>query len=92
MRSVTVRIRAVEFSARIAAVSEWLHANQYEPTRYKYEEHEDAVLVTVDFAGEMEAEAFATRFDGVYDLYPQWTSPDIPCPQSPSKLRKKSVS
>jgi hypothetical protein len=77
MPSVTVRIRAAEFSATIAAISEWLHANQYEPTKYKYEEHEDAVLVTVDFAGEREAEAFATRFDGVCGLYPQWTSPYI---------------
>ena len=73
MRSVTVRICAAEFSATIAAVSEWLRANQCEPTRYKYEEHEDAVLVTVDFADETGAEAFATRFDGVYVLYPQWT-------------------
>jgi hypothetical protein len=77
MRSVTVRICAVEFSATIAAISEWLHANQYEPTRYKYEEHEDAVLVTVDFAGEMEAEAFTVHFDGICGLYPQWTSSDI---------------
>jgi hypothetical protein len=66
MRSVTVRICAVEFSATIVAISEWLHANHCEPTRYKYEEHEDAVLVTVDFPGETEAEAFATRFNGVY--------------------------
>jgi len=56
---------------------EWLHANQYEPTRYKYEEQEDAVLVTVDFAGEMEAEAFATRFDGICGSYPQWTLLEI---------------
>ena len=70
MRSVTVRICAVEFSATIAAISEWVDANQCEPTRYKYEENEDSVLVTVDFAGETEAEAFATRFDGVYELYP----------------------
>ena len=65
MRSVTVRICAVEFSATIAAISEWVDANQCEPTRYKYEENEDSVLVTVDFAGETEAETFATRFDGV---------------------------
>jgi hypothetical protein len=31
MRSVTVRIYAVEFSATIAAISEWLRANQYGP-------------------------------------------------------------
>jgi hypothetical protein len=60
MRSITVRICALEFAATIAAMSEWLHVNHCEPTSYKYEEHEDAVLVTVDFGGEMEAEAFAT--------------------------------
>jgi hypothetical protein len=76
MRSVTVRIYAGEFSATIAAITKWLHVKQYEPTRYKYEEHEDTVLVTVDFASEMEAEAFATRCDGVYDLSPQWISPE----------------
>ena len=75
MRSVTVRICTLEFSATITAIGEWLHANQYEPIRYKYEDHEDAVLVTVDFTGEGEAEAFATRFEGVYRLSPDsWPS------------------
>jgi hypothetical protein len=41
----------LEFSATISAIGEWLHANHYEPIRYKYEDHEDAVLVTVDFTG-----------------------------------------
>ena len=63
MRSVTVRICAVEFSATIAAMSEWLHANQCEPTRYRYDQDEDAVVVSVDFAVNAQAEAFAKRFD-----------------------------
>ena len=70
MHSVTARICALEFSATITAIGEWLHANQYEPIRYKYEDHEDAVLVTVDFTGEGEAEAFATRFEGVCRISP----------------------
>jgi hypothetical protein len=41
------------------------------PQEDKYEKHEDAVLVTVDFAGEMEAKASATRFHGVCYLSPQ---------------------
>ena len=65
MLSVSVRIRADEFSATITAMSEWLDANRYEPTRYKYDHYEDTVFVTVDFAAEVAAEAFATRFDGV---------------------------
>jgi hypothetical protein len=62
MRSVRVRLRAAEFSAMMRAIGEWLDANQYLPTRYKYDHNEDTVLVTVDFAAEVAAEAFATRF------------------------------
>jgi hypothetical protein len=76
MRSVTVRIRASEFSATMTAISEWLDANRYKPTRYKYDHDEDVVLVTVDFTAEVAAEAFAMRFDGVYQLLPRATSPD----------------
>jgi hypothetical protein len=65
MRSVTVRLRADEFSAKMRAMGEWLDANRYAPTRYKYDHHEDSVVVTVDFLAEVAAEAFATRFDGV---------------------------
>jgi hypothetical protein len=77
-RSVTVRIRAAEFSATMTAISEWLDANRHKPTRYKYDHSENAVLVTVDFPAAMAAEAFALRFEGVYLLSPQSASPDSP--------------
>ena len=76
MRSITVRIRAAEFSATMTAISEWLDANRYEPTRYKYDHDEDAVLVTVDFPVEVAAQAFAMRFDRVYRLPLRAASPD----------------
>jgi hypothetical protein len=76
MRSVTVRIRASEFSATMIVIGEWLDANRHEPTRYKYDHNEDTVLVTVDFTAEAAAEAFAMRFDGVCQLLPRATSPD----------------
>jgi hypothetical protein len=66
MRSVTVRLNAAEFSAAMTMIGEWLDANRYEPTRYKYDHHEDAVVVTIDFSTEMAAEAFAARFEDVY--------------------------
>ncbi len=78
MDSVTVQIRAAEFSATMAGISEWLNANRYQPTKYKYDDHEDAVLVTVDFLAKAAAEAFATRFEGVYHLSPRPASPDSP--------------
>ena len=74
MRSVMVRLRADEFSAQMTAMGEWLDANRYEPTRYKYDHYEDSVVVTVDFPAEMAAEAFATRFDGVrHSSSARWT-------------------
>jgi hypothetical protein len=76
MDSVTVQIPAAEFSATMTAIAEWLDANRYEPVRYKYDHHEDAVLVTVDFTAKMAAEAFAVRFQGIYHLSPHPASPD----------------
>jgi hypothetical protein len=78
MRSVTVRIRAAEFSATMTAMGQWLDANRHEPTRYKYDHNEDAVLVTVDLPAQVAAQAFAMRFDGAYELFPRATSPDSP--------------
>jgi hypothetical protein len=71
MRSVTVRVRADEFSATMNEMAEWLAANRYEPARYKYDHHGDCVVVTVDFPVEVSAEAFAMRFDGVRGSSPQ---------------------
>jgi hypothetical protein len=79
MRSVTVRLCADGFSATMTAIGEWLDANRHEPTRYKYDHYEDTVLVTVDFAAEVAAEAFATRFDGVFQL------PTQPAPSDSSR-------
>ena len=75
MRSVTVRLNAAEFSAAMNTIAEWLEVNRYEPTRYKYDHHEDAVVVTVDFSAEAAAEAFAARFQGVYHSSTQPASP-----------------
>jgi hypothetical protein len=49
----------------MTAIAEWVNANRYRPTRYKYDHDEDAVLVTVDFRAEVAAKAFAMRFEGV---------------------------
>jgi hypothetical protein len=76
MDSVTVRIRAAEFFATMTEISEWFDANRYQPIRYRYDHHEDAVLVTVDFPAKAAAEAFATRFDGAHYLSPRPVWPD----------------
>ena len=79
MRSVTVRLRAAEFSATMTTMGQWLDTNRYEPTRYKYDHNEDTIIVTVDFTAEVAAEAFATRFDGVFQL------PTQPAPSDSSR-------
>ena len=76
MRSVTIRLNAAEFSAAMNTIAEWLEANRCEPTRYKYDHHRDAVVVTVDFPTETAAEAFAARFEGVYHSSTQPASPE----------------
>ena len=83
MRSITVRIRAAEFSATMKAIGEWLNTNRYRPTRYKYDHDEDAVFVTVDFPAEVAAKAFAMRFEGADSFPLQPASLDSPHPQSP---------
>jgi hypothetical protein len=76
MHSVTVRACAGEFFATMTAIREWLDANRYKATRYKYDHEKDAVLVTVDFPAGAAEKAFATRFDGL-DRFPlQPASPD----------------
>ena len=76
MHSVTIRICARQFSAAMTAIREWLDANRYRPTRYKYDQDEVAVLVTVDFPSVAAAKAFAMRFDGVDWFSLQPTSSD----------------
>jgi hypothetical protein len=74
MCSVTVRIPSAEFSGMMTAIAEWLDVSGYEPTRYKYNHSEDAVLVTVDFPAAVVADAFAMRFGGVHRSSPRATS------------------
>ena len=89
MCSVTVRIPSVEFSATMTEIGEWLDANRHEPTRYKYDHTDDAVLVTVDFPAAVAADAFAMRFDGIYYSCPQAASSDPR--QSPTQAVHPSI-
>jgi hypothetical protein len=62
MRTVTVRLPAVGFSAAMAAIREWLDCNRYEPTKFTYDQEDEAVVLSV-FPNDQEGEAFAGRFD-----------------------------
>jgi hypothetical protein len=44
MRIVTVRLPALEFSAAMADMREWLDQNGYEPSKFKYDQEREAVV------------------------------------------------
>jgi hypothetical protein len=75
MRTVTVRLPAAGFSAAMGAMREWLDCNRYEPTKFKYDQDSEAVIVSVVFLHDQEGEAFARRFDGKEPAGP--TPPDV---------------
>jgi hypothetical protein len=62
MRTVIIRLSAGDFSTTIVRMRDWLEKNRCEPTAYRYDQDEDAVVVSVDFAVDTQADAFAKRF------------------------------
>jgi hypothetical protein len=64
MRTITIRVRAVDFAERIAAMRIWLDEHRFEPSRFKYSEDGNDVLIDVSFKVAVEAAAFSARFNG----------------------------
>ena len=64
MRTVVIRLSGEDFAGAIVRIRDWLERNRCEPTGYRYDQNEDAVMVSVDFAVDAQAKAFAQRFDG----------------------------
>jgi hypothetical protein len=62
VRTVTVRLRAAEFSAVMSEMRESLDRTRYEPTKFKYDQESDAVVLSVEFLDDHQGEAFARRF------------------------------
>jgi hypothetical protein len=63
MHTVIIRLSGEDFSTAIARMRDWLEKHSCEPTAYRYDQDEDTVVVSVDFAIEAQAQAFAKRFD-----------------------------
>src|SRR5438046_1694814 len=78
MRTVTVRVPAARFSAAMAAMREWLDCNRYEPTKFKYDQDDEAVVLSVEFLNDEEGEAFAGHF---YCNEPVGPTPPVRIPQ-----------
>jgi hypothetical protein len=64
MRTITVRLRAVDLSREMVAMRVWLDRNAYAAARFDCDQHGNDVVVSVDFRMDAAAEAFAKRFGG----------------------------
>jgi hypothetical protein len=64
MRTITIKVRAVDFAERIAAMRIWLDEYQVEPSRFKYSDDGNDLLIDVSFEVADEAAAFSARFTG----------------------------
>jgi hypothetical protein len=58
MRTITLRLPAAEFSAAIADMRDWLDQNQCEPSRFKYDQESEAIVLSVEFLDDKHGERF----------------------------------
>ena len=63
MRTVTVRLPAAGFSDAMADMREWLDQNRCEPSKSKYNQEREAIVVSIDFLDDKQGEEFAWRFE-----------------------------
>lgn len=62
MRSITIRVCAVDFAERMSAMRLRLDDHRFEPSRFTYSEDGNDVLIDVDFKTATEAAAFSAQF------------------------------
>jgi hypothetical protein len=76
MRTITIRVRAVDFAERMTAMRIWLDQHQFEPSTFKYSEDGNDLLIDVSFREAVEAAAFSARFNGG-DILGTLTAPTL---------------
>lgn len=64
MHTITLRVRGVDFDEQITAMRVWLDEHRFEPSRFKYSEDGNDLLIDVSFNVAVEAAAFSARFNG----------------------------
>jgi len=67
MRTVIIRLSGKDFSTEIVKMRDWLEKNRCEPQSYRYDQNEATIVVSVGFAVDAQAKAFAKRFGGQSD-------------------------
>ena len=64
MRTITIRVRAVDFAERITTIRIWLDEYRFEPSRFKYSEDGNDILIDVSFKVAVEVAGFSARLNG----------------------------
>ena len=64
MRTVVVQFDNRELASQMAAMREWLDNHRCAPSKFVYDQTADALVASVEFPEDGEADAFATRFNG----------------------------
>ena len=64
MRRVGWPVTVIAVFAYDAAMRDWLDHRCYAPTRFVYDQTDNALVISVEFPNDLEGEAFARRFDG----------------------------
>jgi hypothetical protein len=64
MHTITVRVRGVDFAKQMAAMRIWFDEHQCEPSRFRYSEHGDDMLIDVSFEDTAVTAGFSARFNG----------------------------
>jgi hypothetical protein len=62
MTSVTVRVLAADLAREMLAMRRWLDRNRYEPMRFDCNQNGRQIILSVDFALDEAAAAFASHF------------------------------
>jgi hypothetical protein len=72
MRTVVFRVsQSVDFSRAMSRMRSWLDSYGCSSCRFKSDRYSDAVLVSVEFTDDADADAFKERFAGIEsDVYP----------------------
>lgn len=68
MRTVKIRSRETDFAGDMVEMRTWLDQHKFEPTKFTYEQDGEVVVISVEFHGDHDAEAFKNRFDNQQPL------------------------
>ena len=64
MQIITIRVRARDLSAEMAAMRKWLDEHRCEPSNFTFRRYEDIISIYAVFQKDADGKAFKARFHG----------------------------